>query len=85
MLDLQRTVPLVAVSTLPIPLLQEIFAHLIALQRPLLVINSPDLGSLQRLRIKPDQLETEDSDRTPAPDALDPGDDVLDATLQRGW
>jgi hypothetical protein len=55
-LDLQRYARLAAVGTVMPPLLEEILAHLIVRQFPLLILHPTNLGMLQQLGVQLDQL-----------------------------
>src|SRR5262249_30003171 len=77
------TCPL-TIGTPSAPLLQEVFADFVASERPLLVRYPAELRVLQQLGVAADELQGEGSNRGKASQPLDPGEHVLEATLQRG-
>lgn len=72
MLDLQRHVRRATIGAGPIPLLQQVFAHLIPGQRSLLIFHAGDVRGLHRLHIEPHQFLTERGDGRPTAQARDP-------------
>src|SRR5579859_6547321 len=74
-----------AVGTHPVPFLKEVFAHLVALQCPLLVLDPADFRVLHLLRVELDQLLDEPTDWHQFLQALDHGLDVVDHTAHGRW
>lgn len=65
------------------PLLQQVFAYLVAYQCPLLVLDATDFGVLHELGVKTNSLDTDCRHQQEASQPLDPGDDVGYPAFQR--
>ena len=75
--DLERYVLDAAIGTLPSPLLQQVFAKLVAGQSPLLVLDALDVGVAHRLHVEPHQFLDEAGDRDKPAEPVDPGQGVV--------
>ena len=82
MLDLQGDVFRAAVGTFPAPLRQQVFPHLVAEERALLVFDAFDLRVLKGLGIEVRQFLADRRDRRQPGQALEPGHRGLDPMAQ---
>lgn len=85
MLDLKRDLHGLTIDTVPSPLLQQILSNFVAVQRPLLILDSGYLGLLQRLRIEAHEFQRDPTDRKPSAQSRHPLDRCLHTVAKAWW
>src|SRR3954447_12165440 len=85
MFYLKRNILLAAIGADMAPLLQQVLPDLVALQCPLLVLNSIDLWIPYHLHVESDQFHAHRRNMAGTHESQHPSDDVAYPTLQRWW